>query len=306
MLRVLCLPIALLVLTGCASELVMEEDGALAVVPHRTGASGQIVVEAMVNGHGPFTFAVDTGASISVIYERARAEAAIEPVSGAQVNVLGMTGTGFFPVAEVERISVGTENWDNVRVALLPDAGPVELQVDGILGLDFLSRYAIWFSQKERVLRFYPRELVADRAYDGWSAIKLNEMRVGDGDVSVYAFDIFVNGERIPTIFDLGASFNVMNQWAARRLDVSVRTPVNRVDVQGVMGQIPVLAEVLVWQLRIENNYWRNRTFLVGEFPLFEVLDVRRNPFAIAGTSFFKQRDFIIDFARERLLVKTR
>jgi predicted aspartyl protease len=306
MFRMLNLLIALLVLSGCASELVLEEDGALAVIPHRTAGSGHIVVDVTVNGQGPFTFAVDTGASISVIFEEARAEAAIEPVHGKQVTVLGMTGTGTYPVADIARISVGSENWNDARVALLPDTGLMDKRVDGILGLDFLSRYAVWYSQKDRLLRLYPKELVANRTYDGWSAIKLFEMRVPDTDVPVYAFDIFVSGERIPTIFDLGASFNVMNRQAARRLDVRTRSPKNQTDVFGVVGQIPILAEVRVWQLRIENRYWRNRIFLVGEFPVFEVLDVRRNPVAIAGTSFFKQRDFIIDFSRKRLLVRLR
>ena len=93
---------------------------------------------------------------------------------------------------------------------------------------------------------------------------------------------------------------------ASRPVVVAEGTLLPDPSIELAFAQPGILAEVLVWQLQIGNHYWRNRTFLVGEFPLFEVLDVRRNPFAIAGTSFFKRRDFIIDFARERLLVRTR
>ncbi len=298
--------ITLLVLSGCASELLLEEDGALAVIPHHTSESGQIVVEATVNGHGPFNFVIDTGASISALFEGARAEAAIEPIQGEGVHVLGMTGSGIFPVSRISQITVGSETWGDVRVALLVDESPVREQVDGILGVDFLSRYAVWYSPTERVLRFYPKQLVANRAYARWSSIELSRMRVGTGDASVYAFDMFVEGERITTIFDLGATFNLMNRRAARRLDIPLRSPGSAPEVRGITGPTPILAELLVWRLEIGHLYWRNQKFFIGEFPIFDVLDVGADPVAIVGTSFFEGRDFIIDFARERLLVRSR
>lgn len=306
MFRVRNLLIALLVLSGCASKLVLEEDGALAVIPHRPGASGQIVVEVRVNGHGPFNFVIDTGASISALFESVRAEAAIEPIQGGRVRVLGMTGFGVFPVAQIRQITLGSEAWDNARVALLPDEGSTTAQVHGILGVDFLSRYAVWYSPTERVLRFYPKELVANRAYAGWGSIELSHMRIGNGNVSVYAFDMFVKNERIPTIFDLGATVNLMNHHAARRLEIPLRSLRTAPEVHGITGPTPILAELQVWRLEIGHLYWRNQTFFIGEFPIFDVLDVGADPVAIAGTSFFEGRDFIIDFTRKRLLVRMR
>ena len=67
-----------------------------------------------------------------------------------------------------------------------------------------------------------------------------------------------------------------------------------------------VLAELRVWRLRINNSIWRNRVFLVGEFPIFETLGLERSPAAIAGADLFGKRDFIVDFTRRRLLVKSK
>lgn len=306
MARRFSLLIALLVLSGCASELVVTEDGALAVIPHRTDDNGHIVVEVMLNGHGPFRFALDTGASISVVYDRAAEAASVEALPGKRVHVLGMTGSGIFPLAEVGKISVGSESWENARVALLPLDSGFSSRLDGLLGTDFLGRYAVWFSQKERALRLYPSELVAARSYGGWSVIRLSPMRVGSGDVRVFVMQMSIEGQRIITLFDLGATVNLMNRRAARALDIVTRSRRDKSDVYGVTGQIPILAEVHVWALDIDFHTWRHRTFLVGDFPIFDVIDIRKSPLAIVGTGFFKERDFIIDFARERLLVRNR
>lgn len=306
MTRLVILILACLAITGCASELVLDTDDALAVIPRQISDAGHIVVETTLNGRGPFRFAIDTGSSISVVYEGARTEAGIEPVPDIQVHVLGMTGSGFFPIGQVSEIRVGDEAWNNARVALLPDTGPIASQIDGILGVDFLSRYAVLYSQRERVLRFYPRELVADDAYRGWEKIVLRDLRVGEGNVAVLVFDMHIDAEYIPTVFDLGAAVNVMNRRAARALDIMVRRPLRSSEVHGVSGSTEVLAELRVWRLRINNSLWRSKTFLVGEFPVFAALGLDRRPAAIVGVELFGRRDFVIDFARQRLLVKSR
>ena len=60
--------VALLALPGCAG--VLDLDGALAVTPYRIGENGRIVIDVRVNGEGPFDFALDTGASISAVFDR--------------------------------------------------------------------------------------------------------------------------------------------------------------------------------------------------------------------------------------------
>ena len=306
MTRLAILILACLAVTGCANELILETDGALTVIPREVSATGHIVVETRLNGRGPFRFVIDTGASISVVYESARVAIGIEPDPHIQVHVLGMTGSRIYPVGQIAEIRVGNEVWENVRVAILPDTALSAARIDGILGVDFLSRYAVLYSQQERVLRLYPRELVADNSYRGWDRIALRELHVGEGNVAVFVFDMYIDTQHIPTVFDLGATVNLLNWRAARALDVLVRRPRQSPDVHGVSGSAEVLAELRVWRLRINNSFWRNRVFLIGEFPVFEGLGLDRRPAAIAGADLFGQRDFIIDFARRRLLVKSR
>ena len=55
---------AFLALPGCAG--VLDLDDALAIAPYRIEDAGRIVVEAHVDGHGPYDFVLDTAATISV------------------------------------------------------------------------------------------------------------------------------------------------------------------------------------------------------------------------------------------------
>jgi hypothetical protein len=296
--------VVLLVISGCAGELVLDREGALTVIPLQVSDAGKIVVDTMLNGSGPFEFALDTGASISVVYDRPGTRAPIGPLGNETVHVLGISGSGTFPIANVAGITVGSETWEDARVALLPEIKPDLARIDGILGVDFLRRYAVWYSNREREIRLYPRELVAQRDYRGWSSIPLFDSQVGDGDASILAFNMLIDAQRIPTLFDLGSSENLMNRQAANLLDVPSRASRDVAKVLGVTGKTTIVIELIVWQLQIENMKWRNRSFLIGDFPLFEALGVSDEPVAIVGTDLFQQRDFIIDFARRRLLVR--
>lgn len=306
MARISAILATLAVLSGCASKLLLEPDGALATVPRQFGDSGHIVVEVMLNGHGPFDFALDTGASISAVFDKARSEAAIEVVPGSDVYIFGMTGAGTFPVTNIDRITFGQEEWLDARVALLPGNEHATKSIDGILGVDFLSRYAIHYSQYERTVRLYPRELVAERAYHGWNSIPLFDLRVGNTDITMLAFDLKIGTERIPALFDLGATVNVMNRRAASQLHIPVQRAQDIQEVRGVTGYMGGLTEVIVRQVWTREIHWWNRRFLVGDFPVFEVLGTSGQPLTIAGANLFQERDFIVDFERKRLLVKSR
>ena len=303
MARTLAWLAATLLFSGCASELVLDRDGALALIPQRLSSSGHIIVQTMLNGNGPFDFALDTGASISVVFEDSLQEAGLEPAPGDQVRVQGMTGSGSYPVTNVARLQVGTEVWGPARLALLPETSPVAGHFDGILGIDFMSRYAVAYSQQDRVIRLYPRQLVRERNYAGWHSIPLFELRIADGNVTAYAFDMYIAGERIPTMFDLGANANLMNRTAARSFGIRTRRAEG---VDGAFGATIIATELFVWEVTIDNTRWHRSRFLVADFPIFEALGLRRKPAAIAGTSLLKDRDFIIDFSGKRLLVSSR
>jgi predicted aspartyl protease len=294
---------ALILASGCASPLVLDDDNAAFVTPLKTGSDGHILVPAMVNGQGPFRFALDTGASISVLFDTTVDQKDLDLSEGKQVVIQGMVGSGVFPVATIAELTVGGESWINARVALLPGDDRTSDEFDGILGVDFLRRYALGVSVEDQVVRLYPPLLVSERSYRGWSSIPMHQIQVGKGGATVYTIELHISEVPIPAMLDLGAGSNLMNWHTARKIRVRPNSPGRGTEISGALETVPVTAELEVDELRIGNIYWRDRTFLVSDFPIFEALDLDDRLVAIIGPSLFSERDFVIDFERMRMLI---
>jgi predicted aspartyl protease len=294
---------ALILASGCASPLILDDDNAAFVTPLETGSDGHILVPAMVNGQGPFRFALDTGASISVLFDTTVDQMDLDLSEGKQVVIQGMVGSGVFPVATIAELTVGSESWINARVALLPGDDRTSDEFDGILGVDFLRRYALGVSVEDQVVRLYPPQLVSERSYRGWSSIPMHQIQVGKKDATVYTIELHISEVPIPAMLDLGAGSNLMNWHTARKIRVRPNSPGRGAEISGALETVPVTAELEVDELRIGNINWRNRTFLVSDFPIFEALDLDDRLAAIIGPSLFGERDFVIDFERMRMLI---
>ena len=303
MLRKTAVLTALAALGGCAS--ILDEDGALAVVPYQVGDQGQIIVEAQLNDSGPFLFTVDTGASISVVMDNTRQAVGLRPVTGSAVSIQGMVASGRFPVVTANSLKVGDVAWVDARMASIPGGTLVVGEVDGVLGLDFLRRYSVGISTGDRALRLYPPELTQNRSYRGWTSIPLTRLPIGGGTATAYAIDLVIGPKTIPALFDLGANTNIMNWRAARSLNVRPLQPREDSSITGALQSTLVHAEINCERVVTEDIQWRNRKFLIADFPVFDVLDLSGRPMAIVGTDLFGERDLIIDFANNRLLVKT-
>lgn len=113
-----------------------------------------IVVAAMVNGRGPYSFAVDTGASMTTLSPALADELAI-----ASEDAVNMTGAGGILQATTGRIASLA-----VGGAVLPDLGvvvsdflgmisnAVGTKLDGIVGYNFLRRFRVTIDYPNAVL----------------------------------------------------------------------------------------------------------------------------------------------------------
>lgn len=295
--------VALLLSSGCAS--VLDEDGALTAIPYRISGTGQIIVDAEINGQGPLAFAFDTGASISVVFDDVRENIGLQCLPDRQVVIQGMVGAGRFPIAIADQLQLGSEVWADARLASMPGGGLAETRLDGILGVDLLDRYAVSFSVDDRALRLYAPDAVRERSYKGWTAVPLRALSIGKGRSTVYVIDIKIGKVVIPALLDLGASSNVMNWQAARALRVRPLVPRRPGEITGAVESVPITAQLEINALKTGNLRWPRKIFIIGDFPVFSVLGVDDRPMAIVGADLFSRRDFLIDFTRRRLLVKT-
>jgi len=293
---------ALFALSGCAS--VLDLDHALAVMPYHVEDSGRIVIEARVNGQGPFDFALDTASTISAVFYDLRDELDLEPISGPVVIVHGAVATGRFSLLDISRLEVGHETWADPRIVALPGETAAGANIDGLLGVDFLRRYAVGFSTADRVVRLYPPDLVARRSYRGWASVPLEAKPVREAGAALYFIDIEIDGWEIPGIFDLGAGLNMINWAGARSIGVFPLKTRPHDQISGALDDLRIVAQFDAEEVTTAGVRWRNETFSIADLEVFETLMLRDSPTVIMGAGLFTQRDFVIDFVRSRLLVK--
>jgi len=293
---------AVVIQCGCAATLDLE--GALAIAPYRIEESGRIVVEAHVNGQGPYGFALDTGSSITVIFDELRSELALQPIPGIKVLIHGAVASGKFDLLEIDRLEVGREVWSNPRIVSLPGLTAAGDRVGGVLGINFLRRYAVGFSSRDRVIRLFPPDLVARRAYLGWASVPLDLEPIGESGAALYFIDVDIDGSRVRALFDLGAGLNMINRPGAQLLGIA--RPKLRHDelFSGALATKPIVSQLAAKEVTTAGIRWRQEVFSIADLEVFEAFRLRDSPAAILGAGMFTQRDFIIDFARSRLLVK--
>jgi tetratricopeptide (TPR) repeat protein len=119
-------------------------------------------INLMVNGKGPLRFVVDTGASLSVISDKAAERFGIRPVArGGNARAVG--GSGVFPIIYglLDSITLGEARIEAIPVYIrtihtAPDTPEIE-KADGYIGLSVLANYAV-------TLDYQAKQMTLDRS----------------------------------------------------------------------------------------------------------------------------------------------
>jgi len=117
-----------------------------------------VLIDAYVNGKGPFNFVVDTGASMTVI-SPAVARATHIDQDGARGIATGATGNLHVRAAKLESLKLGSSELKNVDVAIMSLAvlnRASRLGLGGILGYNVLKKFQITINYKLRRILFTP------------------------------------------------------------------------------------------------------------------------------------------------------
>lgn len=291
------------VIALCSCAGTIDRDGALAVVPYRVASDGRLIVDVRLNDQGPYPFALDTGSSITVVFDELREELHFESETEIWANIHGLVSSGQFRIFNIDRLQINGETWVDARVVVMPGDTVTDANIDGLLGIDFLRQYAVGFSKKDQVVRLYPPDLVSERSYRGWSSVPLDPVIVSTSGATLYFFTIEVRGRYVSAMLDLGASVNIIN-WSAAHL-IGLDPERLNVDetLSGAVASTPVTARFIAREIRTNRVRWRNEEFAVADAGIFSVLPVSDAPLAIMGFGFLSQRDFVIDFVRNRLLI---
>ena len=108
-----------------------------------SSSTPETLVRVRINGLGPYTFFVDTGATVSIVSSALARKLHLPPAAGV-VHGVGAGGAFSTRAARVA-ITVGDLSQDNVLVSVF-DVSQIEAAlgpVDGALGYNFLKAYRV-------------------------------------------------------------------------------------------------------------------------------------------------------------------
>ncbi len=109
----------------------------LYAIATRQGRIGMIVTSVMIDGHGPFRFMLDTGATRTVLAASTVAKLGLQINPADKILVRGVSGVTTVPVVHVSSVVSGALQLHDLVAPVL--SGPVFNGVDGILGMDGLA-----------------------------------------------------------------------------------------------------------------------------------------------------------------------
>lgn len=123
-----------------------------------------ILVAATVDGHGPFRFILDTGASTTILSPLVARRAGV--TTNARARAASAYGSKPVGLGRVRTLKVGNAEARNLRVAVVSMAylnRTTRLRIGGILGYNFLRRFCITSDYPSRRLFLIPAEVGAPR-----------------------------------------------------------------------------------------------------------------------------------------------
>lgn len=191
-----------------------------------TDIGQRMTVATHVNGIGPFSFTIDTGAARSVVSDRLASRLSL-PV-GKMVTIYGIDGPSPASTVRVDSLRVGARERKDIAAPVLPERS---LGSSGFLGIDALK--------DERVLMDFKRNRVtiaqsAREAMEGEAGVIVVTGRSRFGQLILT--DARVGGIKVRAIIDTGAQNTIGNLPLRRMMAKRGDAPGQKTSIIGVTG----------------------------------------------------------------------
>lgn len=128
-------------------------------VPFRMLPSNHMVVEAKLNGEGPYRLIFDLGSPVTILSNRAAEGSKALPENAPKSFLFGTRGEG-----KLETVELGDLTAEDVPVVVMDHpalkvlSAPFGRPIDGIVGYTFFARYKTTIDYKDNEMTFTPVE----------------------------------------------------------------------------------------------------------------------------------------------------
>jgi predicted aspartyl protease len=259
-----------------SSPTLSREQSLLFALPTTRDHIGRVVVQATVNGQGPFRFIVDTGATHSTITPDLMRALGLKPAESSTVVVNGITGTELVSAVMLDKLQTGNLSIDGLLVPVV--WAPIMAGADGIFGAAGLTENSLSIDfQRNRVeiSRGVKAEVRA-------TASKVHATRVTHG---LLVLAVQVGSVHALAVIDTGSE-RTLGNLALRDALNARRRPGTVAQVTSVYGATAQVEPGEIWRaptIVVDSLRINDVQVVYGDFHIFKVWDMQDKPAMVLG-----------------------
>jgi predicted aspartyl protease len=196
-----------------------------------------LFAEVMINGQGPFSFVIDTGASQTVFSEQLSLKLGLPPLTTTVIHGVGGLGKIESRIFRADELKIGDVTVRNLPVGTFSDP-LVSSIADGIIGTSMLSDFVLTINYPENQLELHRAAPAPAENAERIPAWYFNNLLL---------IPLQVNGHTGNFLIDTGAVTTVLSHTMAAAMGVNEDTPGAKLNsalagvggIQGAVLQVP-------------------------------------------------------------------
>jgi predicted aspartyl protease len=252
---------------------------------HTSETQPFILLPTCINGKGPFSFVLDTGAGVSIVREGLGRTLELQ-----NLEVKDALGAGDARISVqlgyANSMSVGGVTVENTRVAIVKSLPKCIGQ--GVIGYDFLKRCVVTLDYPHNTLT-----LMAGGEYDDHKPQSALPLKLARPDRPIILLEALVNARRsYQFILDTGASQTVVSTALAEQMDAES----SRGDMIVGAAGVAISSSGILKSLRIQDALLKDVSVIVSD--VFSPINqaVGTNIDGILGYNILRKFRIIIDY----------
>jgi predicted aspartyl protease len=273
-------------------------DPATTVVeqPMQYHGNGSIGTPVYINNKGPIEFIVDTGATLTGIWNSTVQQQSLRYTYLGSASIMAADGVISLRILKFETLNVGALELKPPILTEFPDVyAYYKRPLGGILGADFLKNHVVVFDFPRNMLVLYPKTVdLTARLPDYFDAVPLQYKEKSNA----HLIKLTVNGTKVTALLDTGASVTTLLASETGRLKIDLEGAAETA-MTGVNGRALKAWYVNLSEIKAGKRTWPNPRIVVSQFTV-----ERRDGFTmLLGIDLLGQTPFAIDYGRNRLLM---
>ena len=255
---------------------------------------GRVVVPVMVNGQGPFPFALDTGANRTVLTPHLAQVLGLTVTPDERVTMNGTTGAAEVSTALVDRVAAGDVTLVDQR---LPVASALTNDIEGVLGVDGLESKRVLVDFKTGKIEI--RNSRWEQPLPGAPRLSA-QLRFG----RLMVIDAYVERVRVKAVIDTGSEFTLGNPALYSALQDPSRTRIQYppVEVRGQTLDVQPGERWPVVAIKVGNINAIHFPIVFGRFYIFHLWNLESQPAVVIGMDLMSRLDaLVLDYQRREV-----